>query len=113
MFPELHDVGKRTEQAVPSTLRTSRQRYTKKVNEADLEEEQEDESEDDDPAELEKLPEEDDVILEESCPEEGDADAEAHMTEATVGRWRAKRKTAGMRNGRGFHPGWQPSVAEG
>ena len=74
MFPEMRVLEKRTRLTVPSTLRTSRQRFperksplpARKVYEADLEVKQADTSEDNDRAELDTLLDEDDVIWEES-----------------------------------------------
>ena len=92
-LPKLQDMEKRTGQAVPSTLRASRQRFAQrksarpagKVYSADLELKQ------DDLAELEILLEVDDVI-----PEEYEVGG--HVTPAG----RVKQKTAGMRKGLGF-----------
>ena len=72
--------------------------------------EQEDYSEDDDPAELENFLEEGDANPEESVLQESDVESEAHESEAFLTGWRAKQKTAGVRKGRGFQG--QPSMLE-
>ena len=54
--------------------------------------EQEDNSEDDDPAELETLCEEYEVIPEEMAPEESDTESEAHVAEAFLAGGEPNRK---------------------
>ena len=65
--------------------------------------EQQDKSEYDELAELETFPEEEDVIAQESALIASESESEAHVTKACLASWRAKQKTAGIRNGRGFH----------
>ena len=93
---------KRPRQAVPSTLRTSRQRFPEQKNhhfqQGKLEVEEGDNSEGD-------------GIPEESVLEESDEESEARVTEAFLTGWRAMQKIVGVWKGRGFQG--QTSVPEG